>query len=340
LNYSPAIPDMNGGTPQSFADEVQENRYAWSKHEAPEHVPPINYDFSGAGKILRMIPTRDALWIFCSDGLYRLSGDGGDLPDAFRLDPADPNLILAARGAVATLKETVWCYSNRGLVAISDDNGIQDIGIGMVGDLLPGDNYANTWDTFLECDQLHQEVWLTFRSGTLGAGSATSYVFNTVTKAFVGPIIEGEWSAMCWAPYLKSLVIGRVAVGSPPLPAPDAIYFETDASTNRLAGVDVRYQPMYVDDPFNLKQFQAVSYAWKNMNAAGTITPLFDGTASTAFAVNQATGDSKSTAGVPRAFAVASALRPGFQMSDVAASWSLRGVSTQFVELGEESERD
>jgi hypothetical protein len=340
LNYSPALPDINGGTAQSFSRDVKANRYAWSKSEAPEHVPPLNYAFVGAGTLLRMIPTRDALWMFCTDGLFRLSGDGGDGPTAWRLDPADPNLFLAGRQAVATLKETIWCYSNRGLVAVSDDNGIQDIGLGMVGDLLPGDLFLDTWDVMLECDQLHQEVWISFRNGSLGSASASNgaYVFNTVTKSFSGPIIDGEWSAMCWVPYAKSLVIGDVPAG---FGAPNARYFEDDTSNNRMPNVDVRFQPMYVSDPFNAKQFQTFELVWQTMNAAATMTPTYGGVAAAkTVTVNQSSDESRTTCGVPRFAAMAPSFRPGFQMSNVAAPWSLRGISTQFVDLGEESLRD
>lgn len=331
INYSPPLPEYNA-TANTYIPEVRENRYAWSKFQQPEHVPPLNFAFVGSGTLYRMVPTRDALWMFCSDGLFRLSGDGGDGSEAWRLDSADPNLILAARNAVGTLKETVWAYTNRGLVAISDDGGIQEISLGVIGDQLVGANFADTWEIFMAVDQLHQEVWLTFRASP---SNSTTYIFNTITKTFV-KFSNADYSACEYAPYLQSLVLGKYASGA----VPELYTFNADTSNTRMAGADVRYQPLFVTDPFDLKQFTDVTYIFENVNASATITPSFNDAASVAFAVNQSPGESRATAGVPRAYAIAPALRPGFTMSNIAAPWSFRGISTRYTEGGEETERD
>lgn len=339
VNYSPPLPDATA-TANSYAPETRQNRYAWSKVQLPEAVPPLNYGFVGSGKLLRLITTRDALWLFCTDGLYRLSGDGGNGPDAWRLDLADPNLILAARTAVCTLKETIWCYTSRGLVAVSDDGGIQEISLGIIGDQIPGATFSDTWDTWMVSDDAHQEVWLTFRSGTLGAGSSVTYIFNALTKTFVKFSDGNEYSTAVYAPFLTSLVWGKVIVGSP-AGNPSQMYSELDSSTVRIPGPDVRYQPLYAQDPFVLKQFQDVTMVFDGLNAAATLTPLFSDVAYTSFAVNQSATESRCTIGVPRnAPAIAGILAPGFQMSNVAAPWSFRGLSARFTPGGETTERD
>lgn len=338
INYSPPLPDVNGGVAQIYSDQVKENRYAWSKLEQPEHVPPLNFGTVGSGTFYRFAPTRDALWLFTSDGLWRLSGAGGDGEGSWRLDPADPNLVLAARNAVGSLKETVWAYTNRGLVAISDDGGIQEISLGVVGDLILNANFTDTWDVWIEVDQQHQEVVLSFRTGTLGAGATTSYVFNTITKTFV-TLVKDEYSAAEYIPSLQSLALGRVNAGSPAA-NPDVMYFELDTSVVRMDFSDVRYQPLFVSDPFTLKQFQDVTYIFEGLSATASLFPIFDGVLSTSFNANLSTGESRQTAGVPRRCAIAPCLRPGFAMSNTACAWSFRGLSARFTPGGEETERD
>lgn len=335
INYSPPLPEITL-TANSYSPEIRENRYAWSKVEQPEAVPPLNFGFVGSGVLYRMVATRDALWFFCSDGLFKLSGKGGNGQSAWLVDPVDPNLKLTSRNAVTTLKETVWAYTNRGLVAVSDVGGIQDISLGVIGDQIPGANFADTWDIFMSTDQLHQEVWLTFRTGTYGSGSSQTFIFSAVTKTFVD-MVKDEYSTSAYAEYLQSMVLAKAV----PANGPDMHYFELDTSTTRMSGPDVRFQPLYVTDPFLLKQFSSCTAIFDGVNAAATLTPSFSDVDYTSLTVNQSAGESRCTWGVPRnAPARAGSIRPGFKMSNVAAAWSFRGLSARFKPGGETTERD
>lgn len=339
INYSPPLPAANA-TANSYSPETRHNRYAWSKFQQPEHVPPLNFGFVGSGKLLRMVPTRDALWMFCTDGLYRLSGDGGDGADAWRLDPVDPQLVLAGRNAACALKDTVWCYTNRGLVAVSAEGGIQEISNGVVGDLIGDSSFSDTWDIWMGADVRHAEVWLTFRFNTVGAGFSRTFIFNTLTKTFVTFSEGSEYSAGVYSQFLLSMVLGKVTAGSPP-GNPSQLYFELDTSNTRMPFADVRYQPLHASDPFMLKQFQSVTMLFNGMNASNVLTPNFGGTDYTNTSVNLSSGESRCTIGVPRnAPAIAGSLRPGFFISGVAAPWSFRGLSVKFTPGGEETERD
>lgn len=343
INYAPPLPESTA-TANTYSPQVKKNRYAWSKFQQPEHCPPLNFAFCGSGEIYRLIPTRDALWIFCSDGLHRLSGNGGDGAFAWQEDMADPNLILAAPNAVCTLKETVWCYTNRGLVAISDDGGIQELSLGVIGEL-PGAAYSNTFDTFMSADEAHAEVWLSFRSGTLGAGTTTTYVFNTLTKTFVTFEDGFEYSVSTYVPSLRSLLFARVTAGSPP-GAPFVYYFNSDNSSSRLSGAQVSYQPLYVSDPFNLKQFVDVTALFYGVNASATLTPTFDvkGTGAVdnnvTVTMKQSAGETYETWSVPRRAAIAPSLRPGWKInSAVAAPWNFKGISARFTPGGDDVAR-
>lgn len=325
-NYSPTLPATTGTALTGSHDE-RFNRYHWSKADQPEAVPVLNYGFVGNGTLYRMIPTRDALYMFCSDGLYRLTGADGE----WRVDPVDPRLILAARAAVDVLGDVIWAYTNRGLVAIAGDQ-VSEVASGVIGDLLPGAVYADTWDTFLACDELHREVWLTFRSGS----NSVSYVYNTVTKAFVS-VDDDEWSCMAYSRALQSLVLGAVSSN------PDVLYFELDSSATRMPGAELRFQPLTGDgDPFTLKEFIELSYLFEGIGSAATLVPSFDGTNYTAATVPANALESQAVVAVPRnAPGVGRRIAPGFTLSagGTAQRWSFRGMSLLWSLASEVSSR-
>ncbi len=325
-NYSPTLPSTSG-TALTGSTDTRANRYHWSKLEQPEHVPTLNYGFAGNGTIYRMVSTTDALYFFCSDGLYKLTGDAG----IWRVDPIDSTLILAARGAVDQMQGVVWAYTNRGLVAIAGDS-VAEVTTGVIGDSLPGAVYADTWDTFLACDELHREVWLGLRSGA----ASTQYVFNTHTKAFTS-VVDDEWSALAYSRALRSLVVGAVSSN------PDVLYFEADTSATRMPGADIRFQPITGDgDPFTLKEFVEVDYLFEGIASAGTLVPSFTGTNYTARTLPASSDESHCRIDVPRnAPGVARKVAPGFTLSagGTAQLWSFRGMSVKWWPAAEEAGR-
>lgn len=326
-NYYPELPDMNE-TAVNVSADPRGNRYCSSLDQQPEAVSPEHYGFVGAGTIYRMIPTRDALYFFCSDGLHRLSGD--EFP--WQVDPVDPTLILSARNAVDVLGDTIWAYTNRGLVSITNDQ-VKEVSTEALGDAstLPGAAYSDTWDTFLTCDELHREVWLTFRSG----GNSVSYVFNTLTQCFT-TVDDDEWSCSTYSRALQSLVVGAVSSN------PDVLYFETDTSGTRMPGAELRFQPFTMGEPFSLKEFVDVDYLFEGASTALTLVPSFDGTNYAAVTVAGNVIEAHGVAPVPRnAPAVARRLAPGFTLSagGTAQRWSFRGISVAWQPAAESADR-
>lgn len=328
-NYYPALPNFND-TAVNGSSDPRENRYAWSLEQQPEAVPAVQYAFVGSGTLYRMVPTQDSMLMFCSDGLYRLTGDGGE----WRTDPVDPTLILAARNAADVLNDVVWAYTNEGLVAIDGSGLPRYVSRDRVGDPanLPGAAYADTWDTFLSIDERHHEVWLTFRSGS----NSVSYVYNVVSGAFTTVDDSAEWSAMAYSRSLRSLVVGAVSSN------PDVLYFEDDTSATRMAGADPRLQPLYMGDPFTLKQFIGVDHLFSGVGTAMTLVPSYDGTNYTALTVPANAIESRIMAPVPRnAPAIGTRITPGFTISvgGTSNNWSWRGASVSWVPAAEESVR-
>ena len=304
----------------------------FSKLQQPEAVPPLNYFFVGNGTIHRLISTRDCVWAWCSDGLWRISG-GGATAAEWRVDPVDPTLILAARGAVAVMRDKVYAYTNHGLVELDSTGGVNELSQGTIGDaatLPDATGYSDTWNTFIACDEAHHEVWLTIYDG---ASASTSYLYNTLTKRFTTVAQSNAYSAMAFSKALNSLVIGRVDT------SPDVYYFNADTSTTRMAGADVRFQPLYQGDHDTLKEYQDIYFTFRGASTALTLVPSFKGTNYTAHTVPANTLESRCRVAVPRnAPAIAPFLTPGFTFSagDTSNPWSLRGVSVHYEPAGDE----
>ena len=114
----------------AFTDQRQPNRVYYSKQAIPEAVPTTNYFDVGSRshEILRIIRSREALLIFKTDGLYRLTATS-----TFdqRLDLIDPTYILVHPDAACAFNNQVFAWTTQGVVLISD-SGIQQLSLNVI----------------------------------------------------------------------------------------------------------------------------------------------------------------------------------------------------------------
>ena len=329
-NYSPPIPEL-AATVQTGTSDPRTNRLIYSELDQPEACPEVNEILIGRGVIYRIIPTRDALFVFASDGLWRLSGED---ENSWRVDPVNTTLILAAPQAVTVFQETVFAYTNRGVVAISD-SGIRELTNGIVEDLIPGASYTDTWDQFMMADQAQNEIWICFRSG----GASTQYLFNTDTQTWTEFDNSLYFSALAFDPSLVSLVIASEGG------QPDIYKFVQTAV--KTTGCILQFQPITADgDPVSLKQFIDLTAMFAKLVSPGAdlVYPYWDGTvggSNPLIYTNYGTGnaaESRVTFGVPRNNAVSVVLRPGLSF-DFTDAWRLNGFSVRWMNASEESLR-
>jgi hypothetical protein len=102
----------------SSSDDDANNRLYISKPSQPEAVPLLNYiDVGSKGdQILRIIALRDSLYVFKEkEGIFRVTGDG-----PFAVREHDSTVRLIGKGTLAKLSNELYCFSNQGVVAISD----------------------------------------------------------------------------------------------------------------------------------------------------------------------------------------------------------------------------
>lgn len=104
-------------------NEQKPNRVYYSKTSQPEAVPLTNYFDVGAEEkaILRIFPLRDSLFVFKEDGLYRISGESAP----FVLGLFDGSSSLLAPDSLGLLDNTIYCWSDAGIVTVSE-SGVSD----------------------------------------------------------------------------------------------------------------------------------------------------------------------------------------------------------------------
>lgn len=129
--YAPAM--TNGVIPNPFSfgsglkflDPSRPNRVYYSKQSIPEAVPSLNYIDVGdrSGDLLRMIRTRESLFIFKTDGIFRLTATS-----TFdqRLDLVDPTYVLLHPDAACAFNNQVFAWTNQGAIIVSD-SGVQSL---------------------------------------------------------------------------------------------------------------------------------------------------------------------------------------------------------------------
>ena len=160
------------------------NGLLWSKNNQPEHVPEINYAAVGSEKHdgLRVIATRDSMFIFKKDGIWRLTGAGAE--SGWRIDEFDLSTVLIRPDAAVEMNNTIYAWTNKGFVGITDA-GITLISSTAIGTDLRQREYtvhassSTFWRVYCAKNPKDNEVIL-----STGWHAAKVHVFNTKTLAW------------------------------------------------------------------------------------------------------------------------------------------------------------
>jgi hypothetical protein len=274
-NYVPAIPAFeNGDVPLFFDRTPQPNLLVWSEENQPENWPVLNSVPVGKGEIYALASTRDALWIFASDGLWRLSGTGGSAGAGFdwRVDPVDSTISLSGPQAFCTVRDNVYAYTNRGFVEIDSSGNVRELSQGRINDILPGPpwstpNYSATSAIFCVSDEAADEIIL--RDAASPSGKV--WVYNTLTDTFVtDQTSDGTLSPVhgAFSRTLQRVILVQASTGSP-----GNLYtqFSNFSTTGNFAPWLVKYQPVSHGNPFTVTQWQNVDLAFELPNTSTTV---------------------------------------------------------------------
>lgn len=341
-NYAPkldspsAYPVSSGQSGLKSTPTTQPNSWQWSKVQEPELCPAIQSKFCGSGDILDLASTRDACFFHCSDGIFRLSGDGTVGPDGFnwRLDPVDSTLTPTGPRTTGVMRDNVYQYGNRGLIRLSSDKGIELLSVDRLNEL-QGSPYAEEQPMLLVCDETNNEVWFSFNPQT----GDDWFVYNASTNAFT----KADRTA---AQIVTAAGFVKMAFNS----GQGGIEFAgknvagTATMLKHLSAVSPTYQavqlanfmPIFGKSPTTTKQWLRATHLFANLSPAQPIVPLWNelGGASAITPLGQAQfADMRATVWTPMAAAVAPAIKVGYTTQSAAGYYEYMGFSIEFEEL-------
>jgi len=268
-NYAPVLPEYNQ-TPKAIVGVRQPNGYAWSENNQPEFCPPSNFAFAGSGVIHKIISTRDCVWFFCSDGLYRLSGTGGSVGDGYdwNLDPVDKNIDIAGPDAAVAHRDMVFALTTRGFVSITSEGVIRELSDGRINssaarqDSIPNNDFLamsyngqSNLPPVVSVDELNDDVLIMFNGNIWAYNTKTDtfcrrrpslFVNESPTFIVYNKILRSP--LFCWA--------GRTTVA---ITATDGSY------ENMVIG----FQPIFgagTNAPHTMKHWQDVTVTFRSPN--------------------------------------------------------------------------
>lgn len=330
-NYVPPLPSPPA-TALTVSATAVANGLAWGEQGQPEAVPTLNTLSVGSGTIYGMWATRDSLWIFTSDGLWQLTGTGGAAGRGFdwSIINRDSTLSLSAPHAACVLKDSVYAYTNRGLISVSSSGLKENLSQGRLNDLLPGPPFSLTRDIQVWADETNDEIWLAVNATT----SPVIYVFNTLSDAWTThPGDSGSTPLQgTYARFLQAIVtIDQNNAYSP------------NQVTASFAPLTLDYQPVSDGDALTLRQW--IDEVWVFDTATATFlsggvpvspTPRWNGIdyAAQAHAAKSQAQDSRLSFSIPRnAPAVANTLAPGLKVASTVYPMSIYGIALRSVPL-------
>lgn len=338
-NFDPPVPNLSTlATAKTFSPTQRKNLTRWSWEQQPESVAPSTYAFIGSGEHYQYATTRDVMWIFASDGLWRFTGYGtrpSGIQANFRVDLIDRTLILAGPGAFAVLRDAVFAYTNIGLVKISDAGGVQPISRGIIGDLIPGRYWVEDDDISMAADEVLDEVWLNIVTGNYETNTAQSncYVWSDTYQVFtklgqsVGP---GQTLQQLAFDRFQGLMVMGIGDGGTTNSPRTSRHDPTVAS---FSAWTADFQPQYGTDPVSTKQWGSMCVICDAASAAKNITPRVNTIAygSNPLVLYPNTKDSRAFFGIDiEAPAQAAVLQPGLSGAAETTVTELRGVAMQY----------
>jgi hypothetical protein len=323
--------------PQTF-----KNRLVWSKQQQPEHFPALNYQDIGSSQaaIQNIVATRDALFVFKEDGIWRLTGSGG----VWDIQPLDPTMHLNGPRTAVAFENAVFALFDSGVGRVTDA-GVEMLSTPIYPDLerlLTPAAIATTQAVAfgIAYHSAHKYIlWLPTLSTDTVATQA--YVFDSWT---------GAWSR--WTPPTGCAGFYDGTVG----PADDRLYMVDGTSVwqERKTGTDadyqdqdgvpvpavVRYAPKFGGNPgalnhfrevalmFRRAQFATASVGFSSNHVAAETTVTLTGSD---YGVSAAAGTQTTIrALVPLEKARGSQLNVSFSHAQAAQAFQLQGLSVVY----------
>lgn len=345
--YSPPIPEIT--EPAQVIQPISTlNTIRWSKDNQPEHVPVGNEEFVGSGDVIAGEATKDFSAIFTTDGIYRLTGFGGD----WAIDLLGSGYVLTAPQCVARMLDRMFAWTNRGLIEVTA-TGIVELSTGILNpfDLptqqieIEGSAFQITPRVRLRADERREELYLLF----LGEATADPTVvicystryqqFSTIT--FGNPRItemvylpltatagEDGYPVLCQFKGASKPELGKWdSKGAPLKPL---------ILTQPVVGAEDD------SDPWTSKRWYDITWIFDPVDEESTLIGIYNdvlGEYGTADAKNHRQ-DARLTLGIPRNAQVSGSLAVGIRANTAPSSvLRFRGFSIRYRDITQQPEK-
>lgn len=202
--YNPPLP-VYGATALTVAPESNPNMLVWSNPSEPEHFALKSFALVGDKKraILGLVATRDAMYIFKEDGIWRLTGTNGQ----YRIDPFDLTTRCVLPSSIVPLKNRIFMLSNRGVVAVSDE-GVEVVSLAIDDQLKKlvydldvagaGSGYFISGVGYAGCASERDNEYMLLVASALSSQQSAitngALVYNEVTRTWVSWEYGGTFS--------------------------------------------------------------------------------------------------------------------------------------------------
>lgn len=319
-NYSPATQLNASFSSISSVQDTQTNRVFFSKSGLPESVAATNYLNVGAGKILKLWPTQSSIFALCTDGLWRIAGDGTN----WQVEQLDPTVNLLHPDTVCSLNNQIFAWLTDG-ISIIGDQGSQTISTDAVGPQLR--EYIETfraagapdmWGPTMTGDNYRKEVWLNLSlpprveaDENLEQTFYTSYIVNMDTGSFT---TQSETAILCLA--FNPFLLRTITATWDEIDTNDISWFKPSESS--WCKPTVVFNPLTAGDTGSLKQWMDVNYLFQEFDIqTGFTQGLFQASFDGAFVPSARAVESDSIKKihywVPRRVALSEQLNLGFK---------------------------
>lgn len=306
-SYTPSNPSSFSRTQVDSVQDTRRNRLWYSKTGEGEHCKALGYIDVGQGQIIKMWASESALFVFCTDGLWKVTG----IEDQFTIQQLDKTTKLVHPDCVCGMDNQVWAWITDGLAAVGE-NGAETVSTEAVGPALKAqlETYralvgtASYWGPSIGCDNYRKEVWLNCDYSAAGVHNFyKSYILNTETKVFTTQSAS-PFRTVCYASWLNAMCST----------IDDVLYLP---STNTWQSPTFQFNPPSGGDVGTLKQWVDVNYLIDDIVASGsyTITPIFNGTNGPTRTLNATNTGKDLHVWVPRRAALDKKLSFGFTVS-------------------------
>lgn len=185
--WNPTLP--TSGTSESSSNDTFMNGLFWSKLDQPEAVPLANFVQVGSknSAILRLVPLKEALYVFKEEGIFRLTG----YFPTFDVDLLDSSAKLLAPESCAIINNQIFCLTDQGVTVVSD--GVKIISRPIEQDLLTllaADLDLVKSQTFGIGYETERKYYLFTVSDAGDTFPTQAYVYNVFTNTWVRHLLR------------------------------------------------------------------------------------------------------------------------------------------------------